>query len=413
LEFTYRYSSALIFAKGNYEMTKMTNTVFTASHGISLRIAAALFLAALVGACSDSDNNSSNGDGSQGGGGSAEPFAELIDSGIARYLGMYTPMTSETLEGGVVAHAFGTGDGPLCLDGSEYRMATYDQGSDELVIFLQGGGACSTKFCSATQSAETGIPQVGILDPDREDNPVKSWNQVYLPYCDGGLHASDADNDYDGDGTPETRQRGLHNLSASLDVAVNAFPSPSRILLTGASAGAYGTTFALPLVRHLYPDVPIELVNDSGVGIGVPDDQGYLMVLMNDWNQNAFIPADCSGLPCLGEDGHLSDYQSWQLDVDTLTRRSYLSSKRDTVIADAFLQIGGSAHEAALIPELADMEARHPARVRSWVIDGNAHTYVQRDPETTSGVGINGGVSVFDFIRAQLDDSPDWVSVSD
>ena len=137
------------------------------------------------------------------------------------------------------------------------------------------------------------------------------------------------------------------------------------------------------------------------------------MLLMSDWNQSAFIPEDCSGLPCLGDDGHLSDYQSWQLDVDTLTRRSYLSSKRDAVIAQAFLQIGGPAHEAALIPELADMEARHPDRVRSWVVDGDAHTYVQLDPEATSGAGINGGVPVLDFIRAQLDDSPDWVSVSD
>ncbi|MCP4842723.1 MAG: vtpJ-therm [Halieaceae bacterium] len=395
-------------------MKKMTNMTRLASHGASVRLAVTLLLAALVGACSDSSNNSNNVDGGSGGvDGGGEPFAELIDNGIARYLGVYTPMTSETLEGGVVAHAFGAGDGPLCLDGSEYRMATYDQGSDELVIFLQGGGACWSTLCSATQSAETGIPQVGILDPDREDNPVKSWNQVYLPYCDGGLHASDADNDYDGDGSPETRQRGLHNLSASLDVAVNAFPSPSRILLTGASAGAYGTTFALPLVRQLYPDVPIDVVNDSGVGIGIPDDQSYLMLLMSDWNQGAFIPEECSGLPCLGEDGHLSDYQSWQLDVDPLTRRSYLTSKQDATIALGFLQIGGPAHEAALIPELADMEARQPDRVRSWVVDGSAHTYVQRDPETTSGVGINGGVSVFDFIRAQLDDSPDWVSVSD
>ncbi|MCX2978719.1 pectin acetylesterase-family hydrolase [Candidatus Marimicrobium litorale] len=395
-------------------MKKTTKMVRKASHVAWVRLASTLCLAALVGACSDSSNNSNSGDSGSGGvDGGGEPFAELIDSGIARYLGLYTPMTSETLESGVVAHTFGAGDGPLCLDGSEYRMGTFNQGSDELVIFLQGGGACWSTLCSATESAESGIPQVGILDPAREDNPVKSWNQVYLPYCDGGLHASDADNDYDGDGTPETRQRGLHNLSASLDVAVNAFPSPSRILLTGASAGAYGTTFALPLVRHLYPDVPIELVNDSGVGIGIPDDQSYLMLLMSDWNQSAFIPEDCSGLPCLGEDGHLSDYQSWQLDVDTLTRRSYLSSKQDSVIALGFLQIGGPAHEAALIPELADMEVRHPDRVRSWVVDGSTHTYVQRDPEATSGVGINGGVSVFDFIRAQLDDSPDWVSVSD
>ena len=172
-------------------MKKSSKMRRLASHGGAIRLVVTLLLAALLGACSDSNNNSNNRDSGSGGvDGGGEPFAELIDNGIDRYLGLYTPMTSETLEGGVVAHAFGAGDGPLCLDGSEYRMATYDQGSDELVIFLQGGGACWSTLCSATQSAETGIPQVGVLDPVREDNPVKGWNQVYLPYCDGGLHAS-------------------------------------------------------------------------------------------------------------------------------------------------------------------------------------------------------------------------------
>jgi len=36
-------------------------------------------------------------------------------------------------------------------------------------------------------------------------------------------------------------QRGLQNLTAALDIAVTEFPSPSRILLTGVSGGAFGT----------------------------------------------------------------------------------------------------------------------------------------------------------------------------
>ena len=51
------------------------------------------------------------------------PFETLYEQGVDQYLGEYTPMMSETTEG-IVQHTFGTGDGPLCLRGGEYTMAT-------------------------------------------------------------------------------------------------------------------------------------------------------------------------------------------------------------------------------------------------------------------------------------------------
>lgn len=355
----------------------------------------------LLGACSDGGDNHNNDAGNQ----DPVPFAELFEQGINRYLGLYTPMSSVT-DAGVVTHTFGAGDGPLCIDGSEYRMSTRDAGSENLVIFLQGGGARWSTFDAANPSAESGIPAIGILDPSRADNPVKDWNAVYLPYCDGGLHASDKDNDYDNDGTVESPQRGLHNLSAALDVAVSTFPQPQRILLTGNSAGGFGTTFALPLVRHHYPDVPIELVNDSGVGVAKPDEPDYLKLLMSDWNQDAFIPASC--LDCLPDDGHLTNYQIWQMDQDPNVRRGYMSYTQDSTIAVFFLGIGGPAFEEALFSELAKSETAHPNRVRSWVPNGDGHTFLLLEPDKTAG-----GVSVMAWITAMLDGSDDWVSVKD
>ena len=67
-------------------------------------------------------------------------------------------------------------------------------------------------------------------------------------------------------------QRGLQNLTAALDIGVEQFPNPSRILLTGVSGGAFGTITALPLVRHYYPDTEIVLFNDSGVGVAKEGD---------------------------------------------------------------------------------------------------------------------------------------------
>ncbi len=358
------------------------------------------FGAMLVTGCSDSSDRSPAPPPE------AVPYQEIYDQGITRYLGEYTPMTSES-DGGIVQHTFGTGDGPQCLAGGEYTMATRDAGSENLVIFLQGGGACWSEFCQATPAAAPGIPEVGILDQTREDNPVRDWDLAYFPYCDGGLHASDADRDVDldGDGNVEL-QRGLRNLSAALDVAVNTFPSPKRILLTGESAGGFGTIFATPLVRYLYPDVRIDVVNDSGVGVARPDQPEFLQMLLEEWNMGAFLPESCPD--CLDDDGHLTKFLAWTLDEDPTLKRGMLSYNRDFTIGTFFLMIGPDAFEEALYEEMAQLNEAHPERNKSWIPAGVGHTFLRAEPDQTAG-----GVPVLDWVGYLLSDSEEWVSVQD
>ena len=333
------------------------------------------------------------------------PFQELYDQGVDRYIGKYTPMLSEESEG-IVTHSFGGGDGPLCLDGSNYMMSTLDAGSEDLLIYLQGGGACWSELCAATEAASPGIPQFGILDPARQDNPVKDYNVAYFPYCDGGLHGSDQDTDSDGSGEADRFQRGLHNLSAGLDVAVREFPSPRRVVLMGSSAGGLGTTFALALVRQQYPDVRIDVVNDAGVGVGRPDQPDYLRLLFNDWNAEAFLPESCPG--CIADDGHLSEYHIWQMNEDPNVRRGMLSHSDDTVFALGFLMIGYEAWREALYPEMQQLEDAHPDRSHYWIPNAVGHTFLQAEPDQTAG-----GVPLMEWISLMLDDSEDWVSVQD
>lgn len=361
------------------------------------------FTGSLMAACSDgSDRSSAPVEPVEP---PAMPFQELFDQGLDRYLGEYTPMVSDQADG-IVTHTFGAGDGPLCLDGSEYRMATLNAESEDLMIFLQGGGACWSELCLATASAPAGIPQNGFLNPNRADNPVNSWNVAYFPYCDGGLHGSDRDSDTDGNGDSDRFQRGLHNLSAGLDVTVANFPSPRRVLLMGASGGGLGTTLALPLVRKLYPNVPIDIVNDSGVGTFRPDQPAFVDLLLSDWNLGAFLPASCEN--CLSDDGHLSNYHIWQMDEDKNVRRSMLSYSRDTVFGNVFLKIGLDAFEEALYPQMQKLENAHPDRSHYWIPSGEGHTFVQARTVQTAG-----GISVMAWIAAMLDGSGDWVSVQD
>ena len=342
--------------------------------------------------------------GGSSGGEDPVPYEEIYEQGVDRYLGSYAPM-SASVEGNTAAHTFGAGDGPLCLDGSEYTMTTRDLGSTDLVIFLEGGGACWSTFCAANETASAGVPSRGVLDPGLAGNPLAEMNVAYFPYCDGSLFTGDVDNEYDiREGTEH--QRGLKNLSAGLDVVANTFPSPNRIVLAGNSGGALGSIFALSLVRKIYPDVPIDIINDSGLGLGKDNDPDFQTMLFDEWNSVAFLP-DSICPECL-DSGHLTEYFRWQIGQDDNFRLAMLTSKQDVVIGSAFLQVGGPAFEISVIRELAVIEDFAEGRMRSWIADGADHTYVQRDITATAG-----GVSVLDWLTDFLDEDEDWSSVSD
>ncbi|MEZ5571813.1 MAG: pectin acetylesterase-family hydrolase [Halioglobus sp.] len=364
-------------------------------------LVAAILLPVMV-ACSDGSDQQPVVDALQ-----PAPFAEIFQQGIVRYLGLFAPILAEQ-DGPVTTHYFAADAdaGPICGDGSAYSMATRDQGSEDLMIFLEGGGACWSDFCFFINSVTPGIPQDGLLDTARVNNPVKDWSVAYVPYCDGSLLAGDVDVDSDGDGNIDRFQHGLQNLSAALDVTVRTFPAPRRILLAGQSGGALGTIFALPMVRHMYPGVPIDVLNDSGVGVLKPGKPEFLHQIVAEWNLSAFIPQSCAD--CIAPDGHLTDYLIWQMDQDPDLRRAMLSNTQDVNLADLFLGIGGPAFETALLEEMQQQENAYPQRMHSWIVDGNGHTFVELQPDATAG-----GVPLMDWIGYMLSGSDQWVSVKD
>src|SRR4051812_902422 len=72
---------------------------------------------------------------------------ELLDLGIADYLGKAKPTKHETITGsagvadGSIVYDFDAKDGPVCFRGAPYNASLLDQGSDNLLIYMQGGGA--------------------------------------------------------------------------------------------------------------------------------------------------------------------------------------------------------------------------------------------------------------------------------
>jgi PKD repeat protein len=325
------------------------------------------------------------------------PFQELYDQGIDKYLGAFTPSSSNTTPQGVTEHIFTGIDAPICFTGNQFSMFTRDGSSNKLLIFLQGGGFCSPMACDAVP---TGIPllPLGILNPNDAQNTLANYNLGYVPYCDGSGMMGDNEVDSDGDGVNDRFFRGLKNLSASLDVIAQTYPSPDKIVLAGQSAGGFAVHAALPLVRKLYPDVSIIVINDAGVGVGLP---GMFTTLFDYWNANAFLPASCDN--CIGTDGNLTDYHAYQLSQDDNFILAYTSSKQDSVIAAA---MGAMAHEMELIEATTELNAAYPARFQGLIGNGAYHTTIMRDFHRPIGT-----TTVSQWVTDMINASENWTTV--
>lgn len=277
----------------------------------------------------------------------------------------------------VTTYTFDPESGPLCLRGEAFRVSTRDSGSEDLIIFLQGGGACWSEFCLAVTRAPAGVPNANLLNPTLEANPLSDWNVVYLPYCDGSLFSGNNDLDDDGDGQNDRFHRGLQNLSASLDIARREFPSPRRVVLAGSSGGGFGTILGAPLVRHVYPDAELYVLNDSGVGVARgEDDPAFVQQLIEEFNVERFFPESCVGCT---ENGHITRFVDWYLERDPDIRVGAFTSWYDSIIANTFLKVDPADFRDNVDEELSRIQEAFPEQFRRFIIDGTTHTTLLGD----------------------------------
>jgi hypothetical protein len=391
-------------------------------HAIFLRhttLGAALAGLTALTACSSSDKGSAlshpSNDGGDGGGTpsvglSAAAIQDLEAKGVNKYLGKYKPVNQPSEDGGMSTFDFGTAtDGPICIWGDEFSVTVRDQHSDNLVIYLQGGGACWTGFCGVTTpTVIPGIPNSGILKPD-PDNVVGSWNVVYVPYCDGSVFSGDNDvSDPNAQNAAKMRyHHGVKNLSAALDVAKAQFPDPKRIALVGSSAGGYGTIIGTALVRFEYPHTPLIVFNDAGLGLSPPDPT--ITTIKNDWKFDQFIPDSCT--ECKGGTNDTA-LIGWGLKNDPSLRAAAFSSYADAIIDGTFLKIPQADFKTLLLDQTGAIHTAFPDRFERFFVNGSEHTTLILDTGNGSLGGyqdVFDGIKIADWTKAFVNDTADWV----
>lgn len=164
-------------------------------------------------------------------------------------------------------------EGMECRDGSATGFGIrFQEGAENLVIYLEGGGACFNEATCATnpssfsstdfQTLEAQRGNAGLFDTT-EDNPIGDWNAIYVPYCTGDVHGGSNP----GTLVPDVGVQqfvGHINVERVLDVVEPVVGDPTKVLLTGASAGGFGTLVNFAQVAERFDASQSYLVNDSG-----------------------------------------------------------------------------------------------------------------------------------------------------
>ncbi len=153
--------------------------------------------------------------------------------------------------------------GTKCIDGTPASFAlNVVPGSTKLVIYLEGGGACFNDQCESLHTWGPDLPgSAGIFDRSNTANPVRDWSMVYVPYCSGDVYSGQAETMLGG----KLRHfYGYSNVRAFLERIVPAFPNTTQVLLTGISAGGFGSSINYPQTQRAFGTVPVALIDDSG-----------------------------------------------------------------------------------------------------------------------------------------------------
>ncbi len=325
---------------------------------------------------------------------------ELVDLGIGKYLGKFTP-SKEYQRDDETTFEFAadpTRFGPICFRGDPFRVSIRDTGSRHLLIYLQGGGACWSALCSANVTAGVGVMPLGWTDGNTQDNPLGDYNVVFIDYCDASVFSGDNDFPDAKYGGPDgiRHHHGLANLSAGVDIALEHFPNPDKIVLAGSSAGGYGTLMGTEVVRLAYPHKPLYVINDAGVGLTTPS---IFEAAKKEWKFSQYLPPSCTDCTT----GHLTAIMGWALKHDPSLRIGVYSSYHDAVIGGAFLQMDTNDFKTQLLKDTGAIHQEYPRRFERFFETGSAHTALIG----FYGYSIN-GVTIPEWTERMIDNRYGW-----
>lgn len=184
-------------------------------------------------------------------------------------------------------------------DGSGYHIYIKKASSNNLCIFLSGGGVAWNEYMAdrpiSGGAVISGLPNYywnnlrpltrimninnGITEIGNPFNPFDDWNFIIITYATGDFHVGGNDFKYISESGEEKiiHFNGLKNFEAGMNRGKEFFDSPEKLLIAGDSAGAFAVPALTPrILENYYPDcLDITLLSDSA------------QLLYSDWKKTA------------------------------------------------------------------------------------------------------------------------------
>jgi hypothetical protein len=307
-------------------------------------------------------------------------------------------------------------DDALCGDGSTTGLGVNAGSGPDLVVYLDGGGACWDYVTCET--AETALDR--RYGPAEFDTEVSVWfpgsimdrgalppsladaTLVFVPYCTGDVHGGDHVETYHGiPGSATWHHVGHANVMRFLERLGASFPSPRKLVVAGSSAGGFGALANYAAFRWYFPDAQGYLVDDSGpplVGGDLPS--GMRDAWYNAWHLGASLDLFCvecrddmsAAIPALAQ-MHRGD------------RLALVSHARDLTMSTFLLQPTPLHLEAALGRLERDVfAATDDARV--FYDDGYDHMLL-----TAVADHAVGATTLAAWLEEDVSDAAGWASI--
>lgn len=306
----------------------------------------------------------------------------------------------------------------------------------DLVIFLQGGGACFDFLtCGGAAPLLDKTALAGPFGPaefaqniyarypnswirrDRLPPSLRDATIVFVPYCTGDVHGGDRVTKYVSliPGVPSITWHhvGHANAMAFLRRLAPTFPHPGKLVVAGSSGGGFGSLANYTTFRASWPDAKGYLIDDSGpplIGNAIPFITRVLWYA--NWNLGASLDSFCPQCPADLSEGLREIVKRYPQD-----RIALMSHLQDEVIRGFFGTISIDPPAISAMPALEfETELRRlgtsvmapTANAKYFFTFGTGHPTLE-DP--TSIHSPTPGLE--SWLELMLSDSNAWVSATD
>ncbi|QLG40510.1 pectin acetylesterase [Paenibacillus sp. E222] len=233
--------------------------------------------------------------------------------------------------------------GAICAGGSPYWGYLRKGTEPGLIVFFLGGGVSLNAY-TAARPTRLGAQEEnfyvddkalqfndlafnrGIFD-ETPDNPFRNWSFIFVSYATGDFHVGNGDYHYTArDGSPAVlHHHGYSNYSGLMEQATKHLSTPTKLLITGTSGGAFGAAALTSDVMSYFPECrDVTCCPDSALLL---NDQ-WKTIAQNIWQASERIWEPLQG-PNICLDWMRTLYAEKGNDV----RYLYINSIRDTAFA--------------------------------------------------------------------------------